>query len=865
MHFCGKNMNGIMSHLANSQEKLFHEKNLMKSVSDEAYSDDDYEDGDESESDREELQKDDTAASQIIRKECFLSEDILSTASKPLNHGKFPLFSELVSSLFRASERRYIETYRRKETLTQFCARYYKDFITYYRETVGDDILIVAKLAVSSYDKLRLFSIQEKKLCSMVCKQLGFKKGSEKYIKIHQYKSKAFNTRDYFYKLADTLAVYVEDGKRQLEDPKPMNIEEVNAVLDKLAEINSPKEQQQIIFKTTERMSFEEIKYFFIIILKKDIVKFKLFMDAWHPEAYQFFISRNSLQEVLWSLYSPNIHLDNSQKDIKVMFPFIPQRSKRPVDDYERIAQRFNKEFLDGDVGSAPRKYNKGFILEQKFDGERTQVHIERKPNGKGFMFKYYSRKSYDFTPFYGSDSEISGGCMSHFITDANIGKNVMKCILDGEMICYDPISKESLPFSTVRTAAANAISTLKDYGSIADDQPRPMFVAFDCLLLNDTKLLDAPMWKRKAYLKMTIREDVPNLFMKAEYVIKDSANDIEQAMENVFLKDWEGVMLKDPLSRYRIGDTCYSWLKIKPEYLVNYGEHLDLIVVGKIDQIKPAYICAVRVARKKPYCPDDPNESSYYENVELLTDEDCKFKTLAKIANGFNKELYEELNRKTEGKWRSFKQPPDEDLIKFGTNIPHFWIHPKDSVVLDVVARSVSKQQLNARFATDTTLYFAYTLGIRSDKDWRTVTTEQEYNESSNEAKLRAGERQEVRKRKQRRRTKRETETHDLNRNLGFITSTEESISDSQQNINPYLFKDFEIHIESDCRFNGKLVPFHQLRRLVESYGATVNGRVEDLRPDDDRQMIIVADIPVGDRVKSTRLLSFGKGTRKC
>lgn len=67
--------------------------------------------------------------------------------------------------------------------------------------------------------------------------------------------------------------------------------------------------------------------------------------------------------------------------DIEIFEAFRPMLSKR-VD-----AAVFKKHFID----------DKLFYVENKFDGERFQLHME---NG---VFKYFSRNGFDYTGTYGA------------------------------------------------------------------------------------------------------------------------------------------------------------------------------------------------------------------------------------------------------------------------------------------------------------------------------------------------------------------------------------------------------------------------------------------------------------------------------
>lgn len=73
---------------------------------------------------------------------------------------------------------------------------------------------------------------------------------------------------------------------------------------------------------------------------------------------------------------------------------------------------------------------NKDFIIETKIDGERMQMH----KNGE--EFRYYSRNSNDYSENFGTSKYR--GTLTPFICNL-FNDDVTTCILDGEMVGYDP------------------------------------------------------------------------------------------------------------------------------------------------------------------------------------------------------------------------------------------------------------------------------------------------------------------------------------------------------------------------------------------------------------------------------------------
>lgn len=83
------------------------------------------------------------------------------------------------------------------------------------------------------------------------------------------------------------------------------------------------------------------------------------------------------------------------------------------------------------------------FVIEQKFDGERIQVH----KNGK--EIKIFSRNCNDVTDLYG-DKLIP--IIQQYV-------KVSRCILDGELLVWDSISNQYEAFGKLKSFGKFQIS----------------------------------------------------------------------------------------------------------------------------------------------------------------------------------------------------------------------------------------------------------------------------------------------------------------------------------------------------------------------------------------------------------------------
>ena len=221
--------------------------------------------------------------------------------------------------------------------------------------------------------------------------------------------------------------------------------------------------------------------------------------------------------------------------------------------------------------------------------------------------------------------------------------------------------------------------------------------------------------------------------------------DDIKKNLSLAIQANSEGIILKNPQSKYIPASRNDSWIKIKPEYLDQFGENMDLIVIGRDPAIKDSYMCGIAIQEsiQKNTVPvinatsqnKDHNDSSETDNEieDTIGRKIVGFVSFCCIANGISKDELQVIQKLTKGKWHSFKDSPppshtfEEDylFLKFGSKKPREWIYPKDSVVFEIKARSIdnAESRMN-KYATGCTLYGGYCKAIRQDKDWTTCYT---------------------------------------------------------------------------------------------------------------------------------------------
>lgn len=568
------------------------------------------------------------------------------------------------------------------------------EFVTNWRNNVKLPFYMVLRMILADRDKLRSYHIKEITLSSMICSIYGISKNTDEYKRLFngELYTEANSKYSKSYKLALMMAEIISGRQVNIVGGK-YSLEQIDKFLDNLDHNHSKTacEQKKLLSEMFTNMNHDEIKYVILIILKSRIIGHSenALLKAWHPDASSYFSVVSNLETLCQRLSDPTSRLNEKELSIQVMHPFAPQLASQPKKSYEHIVKMFNNNFL----------------IEEKLDGERLQVHMERSDEKDGkFQFKFYSRRATDYSNVYGNDFS-HGSIAPHFkdIIDPKRWKAIKKLVVDGEVLSYDVKRNVILPLGTLKSTNVETMFESEAF--------RPLFVIFDILLINNQLICDQPLFKRKSLLKQLITPK-PNYIELIHSSDGTTEDDIKNSLQAAIETNSEGIIVKDKRRKYKIGERDDSWIKVKPEYLQEFGSNIDLCIIGKIPSTKTTYICGLRVG--------EPTRIKNNVNV---------FYSFCGIANGISISDYQKIESLTFGKWRNFeKDPPPSTLLQFAEKRPLEWIDPSDSVILEIKARDIEFGPYGKRYKVESTLLSGYMKSIREDKDWRSALSLEEY-----------------------------------------------------------------------------------------------------------------------------------------
>ena len=541
-----------------------------------------------------------------------------------------------------------------------------------------------------------MYGLKEKTIGRLLIKVMKINKDSEDGYNLLNWKQPGQNASS---KMAGDFAgrcFEVISQRPMLTEVGSMTISEVNTLLDKLSVAQKEESQQPIFEKFYSNMNAEEMMWLIRMIMRQMKVGAteKTLFDIWHPDAESLFNISSNLRRVCWELYDPSVRLEGEDRGITLMQCFQPQLAQFQMSSFEKMISRLR-----------PTEDDPVFWIEEKLDGERMQLHMtsdDSVPGGKKFGF--WSRKAKEYTYLYGNGLMDENSALTRHIKDA-FHEGVENIILDGEMITWDPKEDAMVPFGTLKTAA---IAEQKNPHSTG---PRPLYRVFDLLYLNGKALTNWTLRDRRRALEASVTS-VHRRMEVHDHKEGTSIADVEKLLRQVVLEASEGLVLKNPRSSYRLNDRNDDWMKVKPEYMTEYGEALDCVVVGGYygsghrGGRLSSFLCGLRV--------DD--------NQVLQGANPMKFYSFFKVGGGFTAADYAEIRHHTDGKWRKWdrKNPPTEYIELAGGDLqyeqPDEWIKPDESVVLEVKAASVATTD---QFKMGTTLRFPRFKKLRTDRNW--------------------------------------------------------------------------------------------------------------------------------------------------
>ncbi|XP_051915152.1 DNA ligase 4 [Hippocampus zosterae] len=534
-----------------------------------------------------------------------------------------------------------------------------------------DSFYPAMRLIVPSFERERMaYGIKENMLAKLYIDVLCLPKNGPEANKLLNYRTPTASQGE----SGDFAGMAYFVLKKRCAGQGKLSIKEVNDFLDSVALNNASKKKDLVrsgLLHLITQSSALEQKWLIRMILKdmKLGVSKETVLQVFHPDAAELYNVTTDLDKVCRQLHDPSVSL--SEVSIGLFSAFKPM-----------LAAVANIGGVEKQMANGP------FYIETKLDGERVQLHKD------GDVYKYFSRNAFDYTQQFGG-SPRQGSLTPHI--HGVFRSHVVNCILDGEMMAYDPSAK-----TFMQKGSKFDIKRLAD-----DSELQTCFCVFDVLLVNSRKLGAETLKKRDEILRTIFTPLTGRIHLVAKTEAR-TAQDVVNSLNDAIDQREEGIMVKDPRSVYKPDKRGEGWLKIKPEYVGGLMDELDVLIVGgywgkgKRAGMMSHFLCAVAEA---PAPGDRPSV----------------FHTLCRIGSGYTmKELYE-LGLKLAKHWKVYrKNDPPADILCAGEK-PEVYIEPRNSVILQVKAAEIVASDV---YKTNCTLRFPRIEKIRHDKEWHQCIT---------------------------------------------------------------------------------------------------------------------------------------------
>ncbi|KAJ3559037.1 hypothetical protein NM688_g581 [Phlebia brevispora] len=564
----------------------------------------------------------------------------------PKNVGSAPFY--VLSSLFDRLQNERKPEKRRKLLDSWF---------NHWRQEKGYDLYPVLRLILPQKDRERaVYGLKEKNLAKIYIKLIPLQRTDFDAVRMLNWKKPT--ERDATSGDFPTV-LYEVISKRSSVMEGMLSVDDINDVLDQLAEnMGKSDRQAKIMQRVYNRTTPEEQRWIVRIILKdmQISVKETTVFSVFHPDAHDLFNTCSDLKKVAWELWDPMRRLKEEDKAVQLFRAFAPMLCRRPTRKIEESIK---------EMGGTK------FFIEEKLDGERIQLHK------RGNEYFYCSRKGKDYTYLYGK--HVGTGSLTPYIEDA----------FDSRI---DDLRTQPT-IGTLKTAALD--KSKKEFN------PRPCFKIFDLLYLNGMSLLHKSLKFRKRNLRAYIKEVKGRIEYATEWEGR-TAQDVRKRMDDIMEARGEGLVLKHPDSEYVLNGRNRDWIKVKPEYMDNLGETVDVLVVagnygtGRRSGGVSTIICALL---------NDKHRSD---------DGEPKYSSFVRIGTGLSFADYMWIRQKPWKEWDP-KNPPSFLLVskKGQEDKGDVYLEPEDSFLLKIKAAEITPSD---QYHLGVTMRFPRAIAIRDD-----------------------------------------------------------------------------------------------------------------------------------------------------
>eukprot|EP01116_Phalansterium_solitarium_P022237 TRINITY_DN7271_c0_g1_i3.p1 TRINITY_DN7271_c0_g1~~TRINITY_DN7271_c0_g1_i3.p1 ORF type:complete len:974 (-),score=418.09 TRINITY_DN7271_c0_g1_i3:27-2948(-) len=584
---------------------------------------------------------------------------------------------------------------------------------TFFAHYTDDDYFALLRLLLPKLDRERqTYGMKESVLGKLYVEILGISASSEDAQRLVHWKrptgggnGKADSGGDF------GNAVYLSLHNRCVSRGD-LSLAQLNTALDELNRVTDRKDKMRVLKELIRRTTAEEQKWIVRIILKdlKIGMSEKVVLNYFHKDAQALYDVSSNLRTVCQDLKDPTVRLGAAVVGAGLSKSQLTLTLGNPIKPM--LASSYNIEQIIKLMGHKP------FVIENKYDGERIQIHKNDRD------VKIFSRKAKDYTDQY-----------KRLIPEILKSVAARRCILDGELLVWDTITEQFEPFGGLKTTARHG----HRHGDDDDAPTQPSFnadtaasvgkqmcyIIFDMIYVGDRSLMDRPLYERLSELRRAVPKPRPKLVEIVEQKQGQTVADIVNVLDDAIANREEGIIIKNPLSVYVPAERKTNWIKLKPEYIDGLSDDLDLLIVGGYwgtGARRGGAVASFMLGVRAPSRADDDDEhgdDGDEPDAPNAADAQPIFYSVGKVGSGYSDQRLKELNDHLGKHWRPYKvdNPPHcLQLAPGHKEKPDVWIDPKVSCVVQIKAAQLNPTD---KYRAGYTLRFPRMVRPRDDKDW--------------------------------------------------------------------------------------------------------------------------------------------------
>ncbi|MCC7304179.1 ATP-dependent DNA ligase [bacterium] len=276
------------------------------------------------------------------------------------------------------------------------------------------------------------------------------------------------------------------------------------------------------------------------------------------------------------STFSPGIpvsaKLVEREDSIEAIYKRIPEPIEEPKYDGLRIQIHvFKEKALEDAYTERVWKENYLSTLDAPSEEMTLFATTEKKEE---FNVMLFSRNLENMTDMFPEVSEAARKLPEQYKLRHGIGIETL--VLDGEVIGYNDLIQEYLPFQRTMTRKRK-----HNVGDAATEVPVKVF-SFDILLVNEENLMQLPLAERKKRLSfLDENQNLQKAIVKTPIHYPKTVEESEKIFLEYVTEGLEGVIYKDTNSIYTPGTRNFDWLKYKKSMKKDLADTVDIVLLG--------------------------------------------------------------------------------------------------------------------------------------------------------------------------------------------------------------------------------------------------------------------------------------------